>query len=289
MNITLEHISHVFMEKTPFETTALNNVTVSFREGSFSAVIGRTGSGKSTLVQHVNGLLKPTSGRLFIGDQEIHPKTKRKEIKALRKKVGMVFQYPEHQLFEDTVEKDILFGPKNAGLSLDHTKRKLPALLEQVGLDESILTRSPFELSGGQMRRTAIAGVLAMEPEVLILDEPTAGLDPEGQDAMMRLFQEWHRDKQATIIMITHQMEEVSRLAERIVVMDEGNIKMQGTAEEIFRRETEIRALELDVPERVKVLKHIERETGMAFSSWSLTPKEAAAELQHADLIKKKE
>ncbi|MDQ0300868.1 energy-coupling factor transport system ATP-binding protein [Salibacterium salarium] len=289
MNIRLEHVHHIFMEKTPFETKALNDVTVSFEDGSFSAVIGKTGSGKSTLVQHINGLYKPNYGSLFIGDQEIHSKTKRKVRKALRKKVGMVFQYPEHQLFEDTVEKDILFGPKNAGFHLDDMKKKLPELLEKVGLDESVLERSPFDLSGGQMRRTAIAGVLAMEPDVLILDEPTAGLDPEGQEAIMSLFNEWHREKRTTIIMITHQMEEVSRLAETVIVMDDGRIQMQGTPDEIFRRESEVRALELDVPERVNVLKHIEKETGMSFSSWTLSPKEAAAEMQRKDWLDKKE
>ncbi|MFZ4454422.1 energy-coupling factor transporter ATPase [Salibacterium aidingense] len=280
MNVTIQQLSHVFMPNTPFETKALQEVTLAFPEGSFSAVIGRTGSGKSTLVQHMNGLLKPSAGKLEIGGQVIHPKTKRKTLNTLRRKVGMVFQYPEHQLFEETVEKDILFGPKNIGLSMEKMKKKLPQLLEQVGLDESFLPRSPFDLSGGQMRRTAIAGVLAMEPELLILDEPTAGLDPQGQEDMITLFQEWHHVHGTTVILITHQMEEAARLAEHVIVMEEGQVSMEGRPQEIYERESELKALDLDIPERVRVLKQIEEETGCSFSSYSLSPEEAVKEIR---------
>ncbi|MFB4165901.1 energy-coupling factor transporter ATPase [Alteribacillus sp. JSM 102045] len=279
MKIVFEQVTHVYMEKTPFETYALKDVSVSFPERSFSAVIGRTGSGKSTLVQHINGLIKPTNGRIIIGDQVIEPHTKRKHLKSLRKKAGIVFQYPEHQLFEDTVEKDLLFGPKNVGMNLESKKKDLPELLELVGLNESFLDRSPFDLSGGQMRRVAIAGVLAMDPEILILDEPTAGLDPKGQEEILSLFKEWHRQKKTTTIMITHQMEEVSSLAEQVVVMDDGKIAMEGSPENIYKREKELKDMNLDVPEGVKVLKYLEEESGVSFSEWSLTPEEAADEL----------
>ncbi|MGY4691790.1 energy-coupling factor transporter ATPase [Salibacterium sp. K-3] len=279
MNVSARQLNYVYMPKTSFETHALRDVSFDVTEGSFTAVIGRTGSGKSTLVQHLNGLLKPSSGEVVIDGHRVHPKIKRKDIAALRRHVGIVFQYPEHQLFEETVEKDILFGPGNLGYSRDNMQDMLPELLEQVGLNESFLSRSPFDLSGGQMRRTAIAGVLAMEPSLLILDEPTAGLDPQGQQDMMDLFKYWQQRHHTTIIMITHQMEEVSRLADNVIVMDNGMIYMQGTPEEIYTREAELEQLDLDLPERAKVLKHIEAETGIVFSSLSLSPKEAVQEM----------
>ncbi|WP_158738336.1 energy-coupling factor transporter ATPase [Alteribacillus sp. YIM 98480] len=279
MKIVFEQVEHIYMEKTPFETSALKDVSITFPDKSCTAVIGRTGSGKSTLVQHINGLLKPNKGKVIIGDQVIHANTKRKHIKSLRKKVGMVFQYPEHQLFEDTVEKDLLFGPKNIGLNVENKKKELPELLERVGLDETFLERSPFDLSGGQMRRAAIAGVLAMEPDILILDEPTAGLDPKGQEEILTLFKDWHEQKKTTMIMITHQMEEASRLAEQVIVMDDGQIAMEGSPKEIYKRENELTQLDLDIPEGVKVLKYLEENTGVSFSEWSLTPEKAADEL----------
>ncbi|SDI07645.1 energy-coupling factor transport system ATP-binding protein [Alteribacillus persepolensis] len=279
MKITFDNVHHIYMEKTPFETTALKDITVTLPEGTCSAVIGRTGSGKSTLVQHINGLLKPTSGKVMVGDQIIHAKTKRKQLKLLRRQVGMVFQYPEHQLFEDTVEKDLLFGPKNIGLNTTKIKKKLPELLELVGLEPSLLERSPFDLSGGQMRRVAIASVLAMEPNVLILDEPTAGLDPKGQEDILTLLKDWQEKYQITMIIITHQMEEASRLAEKLIVMDNGQIAMEGRPEDIYAQNQMLQQLDLDVPERVKVLKYLEESLGIRFSKWSLTPKEAASEL----------
>ncbi|MFB5662993.1 energy-coupling factor transporter ATPase [Alteribacillus sp. HJP-4] len=278
MKITFDQVSHTYMERTPFEKQALKNISASFPEASLSAVIGRTGSGKSTLVQHINGLLKPSEGRITVDGQTIDPGSKRKKIKAIRKKVGMVFQYPEHQLFEDTVEKDLLFGPKNIGLDVRRVKKELPDMLALVGLDESFLQRSPFDLSGGQMRRVAIAGVLAMNPEILILDEPTAGLDPRGQEEIKRLFTQWHLEKQTTMIMITHQMEEAASLADNILVMNNGSIVMKGTPASIYEREQELLDLDLDIPEAVRTLKHLEKAYGGTFSSYSLSPEEAAHE-----------
>ncbi|SFM24885.1 energy-coupling factor transporter ATPase [Salibacterium qingdaonense] len=279
MNVSAEHLNHIYMPKTPLETHALRDISFDVPDGSVTAVIGRTGSGKSTLVQHLNGLLKPTTGQAEVGGHRIHPKMKRKEITALRKQVGMVFQYPEHQLFEETVEKDIMFGPLNLGYSREEVQQILPDLLEKVGLDDSLLPRSPFDLSGGQMRRTAIAGVLAMKPSLLILDEPTAGLDPEGQQNMMRLFENWHQKNGTTIIMITHQMEEAAVLADNVLVIENGMICMEGSPEEIYKREAELRELDLDLPERTKVLQRIEAQTGITFSSLSLSPEEAVEEM----------
>lgn len=287
MKVSLKNIEHTYMKKTPFEKQALANVNVDFEKGSFTAIIGHTGSGKSTLVQHINGLLKPHSGHVTVGSLTVDAKSKRRQIKALREHTGMVFQYPEHQLFEETVEKDLLFGPRNAGKEEARTKKKLPELLELVGLDKSFLARSPFELSGGQMRRVAIAGVLAVEPKVLILDEPTAGLDPKGQEDILSLFKSWQEQYQTTTIMITHQMEEAARLADRIIVMSEGRITMEGAPSVIYEKQAELKALHLDVPEQVKVLKQIEKEMGVVFSSYHLKPEDAARELE-AKLQEKK-
>ncbi|MFD2707266.1 energy-coupling factor transporter ATPase [Salibacterium lacus] len=280
MNVSVQHLNHVYMPKTPLETHALRDVSFEVPNGSVTAVIGRTGSGKSTLVQHLNGLLKPTSGGAEVGGHRIHPKIKRKEIASLRKQVGMVFQYPEHQLFEETVEKDIMFGPLNLGYSREEVQEILPELLEKVGLEVSFLPRSPFDLSGGQMRRTAIAGVLAMEPSLLILDEPTAGLDPQGRQDMLNLFEHWQQKNGTTIIMITHQMEEAAALADNVIVMENGRICMEGSPEEIYKREAELTELDLDLPERTKVLQRIEAQTGITFSSLSLSPEEALEEMK---------
>ncbi|MFC5713823.1 energy-coupling factor transporter ATPase [Thalassorhabdus alkalitolerans] len=279
MEVKFENVTHRYMKKTPFEALALNNVSAHFPSGSFSAVIGRTGSGKSTLVQHVNGLIKPSEGRVLVGGKILHAKAKRKEIKAVRRQVGMVFQYPEHQLFEDTVEADLLFGPKNMGKNVVAVKKELPALLEKVGLPERILSKSPFDLSGGQMRRVAIASVLAMDPKILILDEPTAGLDPKGQEEIISLFKKWHEEKGTTTIMITHQMEEAARLADNIYVMNEGKIVMSGSPQEVYQREEDLLRLDLDLPEPVRLLNMLEKEWDVAFSSKALSAAQAAEEI----------
>lgn len=276
MEVNFQNVSHVYMKKTPFETLALKNIDASFRSSSVTAVIGRTGSGKSTLVQHINGLLKPSAGVVTVGGQQLEAGTKRKMVKTVRSHVGMVFQYPEHQLFEETVEKDLLFGPKNKGMNVAEIQKKLPELLQQVGLSERLLERSPFELSGGQMRRVAIAGVLATNPDILILDEPTAGLDPQGQKEILELFMNWQRMYQPTTIMITHQMEEAAAFAEYMYVMEDAEIKMQGEPEAIYAQREKLREMDLDIPEQVQVLQQIEQDSGIRFPHYKLSPAEAA-------------
>ncbi len=242
------------------ERRALYDVSIKIPSGSFYAIIGHTGSGKSTLIQHLNGLLKPTSGSVYAGETTIRSDEKAKRLRDVRKRVGMVFQYPEHQLFEETIEKDICFGPRNFGASEQKAKRKAKETLQLVGLNEEFLQRSPFELSGGQMRRVAIAGVLAMEPDVLILDEPTAGLDPSGQKEMMELFATLREQKKITIILVTHSMEDAARYAEQIVVMARGSIYMQGKPAEIFQQKEKLHEIGLDVPEAIQFIKALEKQ-----------------------------
>ncbi len=246
MQITLEHVTHTYQPGSPFQATAIEDVSLTIGQGEFLALIGHTGSGKSTLAQHINGLLKPTRGRVLLDGQDIHQKGYSK--KELRQKVGLVFQYPEHQLFEETVFKDVSFGPRNLGLSEEEIAARVREALEKVGLDEpGIAEKSPFELSGGQMRRAAIAGVLAMRPEILVLDEPAAGLDPQSREEMLNLIAGLHRQG-ASVVMISHSMDDVARFASRAVVMVQGRLVMDGTPEEIFRRAEDLQAMGLDVP-----------------------------------------
>lgn len=266
MEIKVTDLEHRYMPGSPFERLALSDVNLTIPSGKFIAVIGHTGSGKSTLIQHLNGLLKPTKGELTIGDRTIRANEKVKNLKPLRKKVGIVFQYPEHQLFEETVEKDICFGPMNFGVSEEAAKQKAKELLPLVGLNESALHKSPFDLSGGQMRRVAIAGVLAMEPEVLILDEPTAGLDPRGRTEIMDMFYNLHKEKQLTTILVTHSMEDAAIYADEIIVMDGGKVFMKGTPEEIFSKPDEIRSVGLDVPETIEFLMKLEEKFSVKLS-----------------------
>lgn len=263
MEINIKNLEHRYMPDSPFERLALSEVNLAIPSGTYVAVIGHTGSGKSTLIQHLNGLLKPTKGEITIGERTIRADEKAKNLKSLRKKVGIVFQYPEHQLFEETVERDICFGPMNFGMSEEIAKQKARELLPLVGLSEDVLEKSPFDLSGGQMRRVAIAGVLAMEPEVLILDEPTAGLDPRGQTEMMDMFYTLHQEKQLTTILVTHSMEDAARYADEIVVMDQGKVYMQGKPDEIFSKPEAIRSVGLDVPETVEFLMKLEEKFGV--------------------------
>lgn len=251
MDIIFENVEHVYNPKTPFERKALFDLNIMIPSGTFQAVIGHTGSGKSTLIQHINGLLRPTSGRILIGDRVIGP-GKQKDLRSLRKKVGIVFQYPEHQLFDETVEKDICFGPMNFGISEEEAKRKAKEVLQLVGLPQSVLEKSPFDLSGGQMRRVAIAGVLAMEPEVLILDEPTAGLDPKGRKEIMDMFKMMHDKAKLTTILVTHSMEDAAIYADHIIVMDKGTVYMKGTPSEIFQEPDKLNKVGLDIPESVQ-------------------------------------
>lgn len=248
MSIKIQNLTFIYNENTPFESKALDNISLEINEGEFVGLIGHTGSGKSTLIQHLNGLIKPTSGKIEIGNVDITAKGI--SLKEIRQKVGLVFQYPEHQLFEETVYKDIAFGPINLGLSEEEIDCRVKEAMELVGLDfESISNRSPFELSGGQKRRVAIAGVLAMKPEVLILDEPTAGLDPKGRDDILNQIQNLYQKNRMTIILVSHSMEDIARLVNKIVVMHKSKIAMVGSPREIFKRADELEALGLGAPQ----------------------------------------
>jgi energy-coupling factor transport system ATP-binding protein len=280
MDIIFKNVEHRYQAQTPFEKRALYDIDLEIKTGSYVAVIGHTGSGKSTLLQHLNGLLQPTKGSVTIGDRTIVGGKKEKNLKPLRKKVGIVFQFPEHQLFEETVEKDICFGPINFGVSEEEAKRKAKECLSLVGLPEEVLTKSPFELSGGQMRRVAIAGVLAMEPEVLVLDEPTAGLDPRGRKEIMDMFARLHQQKQLTIVLVTHSMEDAARYADEIVIMNKGTIVKKGTPEAIFSDVTSLMELGLDLPETVLFKHLLESKIGEAIPSSCLTIEETLQGLQ---------
>ena len=252
MPIELKNLTHTYSEGSAFQATAIRDVNLTIEDGEFIAVVGHTGSGKSTLVQHLNGLLKPTGGQVLIDGEDLNaPGADRRRI---RQKVGLVFQYPEYQLFEETVARDIAFGPKNLGLSAEETDARVRRAMAHVHLDyDKYAERSPFELSGGQMRRVAIAGVLAMEPKVLILDEPTAGLDPRGRDRILGMVQELHARGGTTVIMVSHSMDDVARLATRLVVMSRGELVATGTPREIFRQVDMMESIGLGVPEAARL------------------------------------
>jgi energy-coupling factor transport system ATP-binding protein len=249
--IETKKLCHIYSAGTPFEHPALTDVDFSAQAGEYLAVIGRTGSGKSTLIQHLNGLLKPTSGQVLFDGEDIWADKER--TRQVRFQVGLVFQYPEYQLFEETVYKDISFGPKNMGLDEGEIDRRVRQSARFVGLDDSVLEKSPFELSGGQKRRVAIAGVIAMEPKVLILDEPTAGLDPAGSEQILENIRTYHREKNATIILVSHSMEEVARQAQRLVVVSGGAIPFSGPPAEVFSHGAQLEAMGLGVPAMTRV------------------------------------
>ena len=252
MSLVIENVSYVYMPGGPYETQALPDISLTLEDGEFVGLIGHTGSGKSTLVQHLNGLITPTSGRVVVDGLDLSDKQTDK--RAVRCRVGLVFQYPENQLFEETVEKDIAFGPKNLGLPPEEIDRRVRDAMRRVALDyETLHNRSVFELSGGQMRRAAIAGVLAMEPQVLVLDEPCAGLDPRGREEILGLIRALHRESGATIVMVSHSMEDVASLAERVIVMDHGRVVMDGAPRDVFSRGEELRSIGLDVPQAVEL------------------------------------
>ena len=245
--LEIKNLNHIYSAGTPFEHVALNDVSFSVERGEFIGVIGHTGSGKSTLMQHLNGLLKPTSGQILLDGKDIW--SDKKLTRQSRFRVGLVFQYPEYQLFEETVYKDIAFGPKNMGLSGEEVDRRVREAAGFVGLTEAQLEVSPFDLSGGQKRRVAIAGVIAMEPEVLILDEPTAGLDPEGREGVLQNIESYRKAKNATIMMVSHSMSDVARLANRLLVMNNAQLAMDGTPNEVFEHAQELLDMGLDIPE----------------------------------------
>ena len=259
--IRVDNLTHTYGVGTPFQRSAVEGLSLDIRRGEFLGIIGHTGSGKSTLIQHLNGLLKPSSGTIYLDGADIWAEPKK--IRSVRFRVGLVFQYPEYQLFEDTVRKDIAFGPKNMGLAADEVERRVLAALSAVGLDESVLDKSPFALSGGQKRRVAIAGVMAMEPEVLILDEPTAGLDPRGRESILQMLREYHERRGSTVVLVSHSMEEIARNAQRIIVLSGGGVCMEGTPAEVFARADELEAVGLDVPQSTKIAAALRRR-GMA-------------------------
>ena len=255
--LEIQNLDHIYSVGTPFEHVALKDVSFAVERGEFIGIIGHTGSGKSTLMQHMNGLLKPTGGKILLDGEDIW--SDKKLTRQSRFRVGLVFQYPEYQLFEETVYKDIAFGPKNMGLSNEEIDRRVREAAGFVGLTEEQLEVSPFDLSGGQKRRVAIAGVIAMEPEVLILDEPTAGLDPEGREGVLNNIEAYRKAKNATIMMVSHSMSDVARLADRLLVMSGSRLAMDGTPEAVFERAQELLDMGLDIPEVTRVFLHLQQ------------------------------
>ncbi len=271
MEIQFKNVNYVYQPDTPFENHVLHDINFTIKEGSYTAIVGHTGSGKSTILQHFNGLKVASSGSVYIGDIELSKSNRPKNINDIRKEVGVVFQFPEAQLFEETIVKDIAFGPQNFGMSEEKALKKAEEILPVVGLDASFMERSPFDLSGGQMRRVAIAGVLVMEPSVLILDEPTAGLDPKGQLEMMRLFKRLHETKDITIVLVTHQMEDVANYADHMIVLDEGRVVEQGEPSEVFKRSDWLQSVQLDVPKTVGFAEMLSKKEGWASENVPLT------------------
>ena len=254
MSIEVKNISYVYMPKSPYERLALDDVSITIPEGKITAIAGHTGSGKSTLIQHLNGLISPTSGSVLVDGVDIAAKGQ--AARAARRSVGMVFQYPEHQLFEETVEQDIAFGPKNYGMSPEEISERVRFAMDFVQLDyKEYSQRSPFQLSGGQMRRAAIAGVVALKPKYLVLDEPTAGLDPKGREELMQRIMKLHRQEKNTIILVSHSMDDIARFADNVVIMNRGRVLMEGTPHEVFVREDFIRQAGLDVPQITNIVK----------------------------------
>lgn len=271
MSMILDKINYVYSQGTAYERHALRDVSLNIEDGEFIGIIGHTGSSKSTLIQHLNGLLKATGGTIYYNGQDIYDRDY--NMKEHRSKVGLVFQYPEHQLFEIDVFTDVCFGPKNQGLGKEEVEKRAREALEMVGLDESFYTQSPFELSGGQKRRAAIAGVLAMEPEVLVLDEPTAGLDPRGRDEILDQIDKLHREKGLTIVLVSHSMEDIAKYVDRIVVMNRGEKVFDDTPRKVFRHYKELEAIGLAAPQITYVV-HTLREHGICIDEELITVEE---------------
>ena len=274
--IKTQKLRHLYSAGTPFEREAIHHIDFEVEKGEFIGVIGHTGSGKSTFIQHLNGLLKPTSGKVLFNGTDIWDS--KSTTKDVRFKVGLVFQYPEYQLFEETVYKDIAFGPKNMKLSEDEIDKRVHEAAEFVEIEPDILEKSPFDLSGGQKRRVAIAGVIAMRPEVLILDEPTAGLDPQGRDKIINNIKNYHKALNSTVILVTHDMEEIARSVQRLVVFGDGSIIMSGTPAEVFSRGDELQKIGLDVPEITRVAIRL-KELGLPMDASVYTIEQALASL----------
>lgn len=259
MSIKIENLTHIYMPNGPFEKKALDNINLDIKDGEFIALIGHTGSGKSTLIQHMNGLLEATSGKIIIDGEDITAKGV--NLSDVRKKVGLVFQYPEYQLFEETIEKDISYGPRNLGLDEDEIHKRVVKSMEMVGLDyEEYKDKSPFDLSGGQKKRVAIAGVVAMEPKILILDEPTAGLDPKGRDDILAQIKLLHTKYNMTVILVSHSMEDVAKLAEKVIVMNRGSVALQGTPAQVFKEVETLEKIGLGVPQVTYLMRELRKK-----------------------------
>lgn len=271
-----ENLTHTYGISTPFEKTAVDNVTLDIYSGDFIGVIGHTGSGKSTFIQHLNGILKPTSGKLYFNGQDTSDKKFSK--RDLRFNVGLVFQYPEYQLFEETVEKDISFGPKNMGLDENEIHKRVLESLRFVGMDESVLEKSPFEMSGGQKRRVAIAGIMAMHPKVLILDEPTAGLDPKGRDEILSRIREYHQQEKITVLLVSHSMEDVAKNCQKVLVMNKSKVAFYASVKEVFEHSSELRSMRLNVPQITNIFLEL-KEKGYDVDTSVYTPEQACAEI----------
>ena len=277
MSIQVKNLTHIYEKGMPNESIALNDVSFEVEDGTFLGVIGHTGSGKSTLLQHLNGLLKPTEGSIVIGGVDItSPEVSMVDI---RKRIGLVFQYPEYQLFEETVAKDVAFGPKNLGLGQEEVEERVKEAIELVGLDYDVIKdRSPFELSGGQKRRVAIAGVLAMRPEVLILDEPTAGLDPKAHKDVLKMIETVHKKTKNIIVFVSHNMSDIARMSDKVLVMDSSKLIMMGTPKEVFSRKKELSEVGLDLPPITQLTEAL-RERGMALGETILSVDDAAEQI----------
>ncbi|WP_178412771.1 energy-coupling factor transporter ATPase [Peptostreptococcaceae bacterium] len=278
MSIKVRNLTYIYDEGMPFENRALDDITFDIEDNDFVGLIGHTGSGKSTLIQHLNGLLKPSSGSIYINDFEITQKDI--NLTEIRKRVGVVFQYPEYQLFEETIEKDIAFGPGNMGLDQEEITKRVKASMEAVGLDyEKYREKSPFELSGGQKRRVAIAGVIAMDPEVLILDEPTAGLDPGGREEIFELIKKLHRERNITVILSSHSMDDMAKLVKTLIVMNKGKIEFMGNPREVFNNNAHrLKEIGLDIPQVLELAIKL-REKGFDIRQDIITPEEAKDEI----------
>lgn len=274
--IETKNLTYTYGAGTPFSKTAIEDVNIAIKKGEFIGLIGHTGSGKSTLIQQLNGLLRPTSGTVLLNGKDIWEK--KKEIRKVRFQVGMVFQYPEYQLFEDTVIKDIGFGPRNMGLSQDEVNQRVMQAVDFVGLDHALLEKSPFDLSGGEKRRAAIAGVIAMDPDVLILDEPTAGLDPQGRDHLLNQIKEYHKQRQNTVILVSHSMEDIARVADRVLVMNESKVFLFDETAKVFSHAKDLEQIGLRVPQVTKIMMKL-HENGYPVDPAVFTLEQAVKEI----------
>lgn len=275
--IEINNLTHIYSEGLPFEKMAIDDINLKIEENEFIGLIGHTGSGKSTFIQHLNGLLKPSSGEIILDGTKVDKSTS--NLTELRKKIGLVFQYPEYQLFEETIERDIAFGPRNLDLSEEEVLKRVKSSMDSVGLDyQTYKDKSPFELSGGLKRRVAIAGVLAMEPKVLILDEPTAGLDPRGRDEILSEIKSIHEKRKITVILVSHSMEDVAKIAERIIVMDKGKVFLDSNPREIFRNEDKLLSVGLGIPQITSLMRVLKKK-GLDINEDSITVEEAKESL----------